>query len=173
MENAGLTIGGFHKHFRSREDLVGQALGSAFGRWQRRAQTAAEGGPPFTYEMLVDNYLNESHRDGPGDGCPVGALAGEISRSGNGSHHQRTIRMTNPIQTIVGEPNWARFELAIPASELSDFMYMGRAGEIELYKHRLTLRYLNIGRNSQSFYRYFDGHYIEINQAAALEHMRG
>jgi TetR/AcrR family transcriptional repressor of nem operon len=82
MENAGLTVGGFYKHFRSRDDLVGQALGSAFGRWQRRVQTAAEGGPPFTYEMLVDDYLNESHRDGPGDGCPAGALAGDIARSG-------------------------------------------------------------------------------------------
>jgi hypothetical protein len=83
--------------------------------------------------------------------------------------------MTNPIQIpiTVGEPNWAPLELAVPASELDNFMYMGRAGEIELYKHRITRRYLNIAWNSQSFYRYFDGHYIEITQAAALEHVRG
>jgi hypothetical protein len=82
--------------------------------------------------------------------------------------------MTNPIQIpiTVGEPNWAPLELAVPASELDNFMYMGRAGEIELYKHRLTRRYLNIGRNSQSFYQYLDGDYIEITQAAALEHVR-
>jgi hypothetical protein len=82
--------------------------------------------------------------------------------------------MTNPIQIpiTVGEPNWASLELAVPASELDNFMYMGRAGEIELYKHRLTRRYLNIGRNSQSFYQYLDGDYIEITLAAALEHVR-
>jgi len=51
-------------------------------------------------------------------------------------------------------------------------MYMGRAGEIELYKHRFTRRYLNIGRNSQSFYRYRDGKYIEITQAEALDQVR-
>ncbi len=51
-------------------------------------------------------------------------------------------------------------------------MYMGCAGEIELYKHRITRRYLNIGRNSQRFYRYLNGEYVEISQAAALEHVR-
>jgi len=51
-------------------------------------------------------------------------------------------------------------------------MYMGYAGEIELYKHRFTRRYLNIGRNSQRFYRYLNGEYVEISRAAALEHVR-
>jgi hypothetical protein len=52
-------------------------------------------------------------------------------------------------------------------------MYMGRAGEIELYKHRLTRRYLNIGRNSQSFYQYRDGKYMEITRSEALAHVCG
>ena len=52
-------------------------------------------------------------------------------------------------------------------------MYMGRAGGIELYKHRFTRRYLNIERNSQKFYRYLDGKYVEITRTAALEHVRG
>jgi hypothetical protein len=52
-------------------------------------------------------------------------------------------------------------------------MYMGHAGEIELYKHRITRRYLNIGRNSHKFYQYLDGTYIEITDAAALERVRG
>jgi hypothetical protein len=82
--------------------------------------------------------------------------------------------MTIPIKIpiTVGEPNWAPLELAVPASELHNFMYMGRAGEIELYKHRLTRRYLNIGRNSRSFYRYLEGKYVEIAQTEALEHVR-
>jgi hypothetical protein len=83
--------------------------------------------------------------------------------------------MTLPIRAAitVGEPNWTPLELAVPASELENFMYMGRAGEIELYKHRFTRRYLNIERNSHKFYRYFDGKYVEITRAAALEHVRG
>jgi hypothetical protein len=83
--------------------------------------------------------------------------------------------MTHPIEfaITVGEPNWAPLELLLPACELENFMYMGRAGEIELYKHRFTRRYLNIERNSHKFYRYFDGKYVEITRAAALEHARG
>jgi len=83
--------------------------------------------------------------------------------------------MTDPIPAAitVGEPNWTPLELAVPACEMESFMYMGRAGEIELYKHRLTRRYLNIERNSHKFYRYLDGKYVEITRAAALQHVRG
>jgi hypothetical protein len=49
---------------------------------------------------------------------------------------------------------------------------MGSTGEIELYKHRFTRRYLNIGRSSQEFYRYLNGEYVEISRTAALEHVR-
>ena len=82
--------------------------------------------------------------------------------------------MTDPNQVAVtvGEPNWTPLERALPDTELQNFMYMGCAGEIELYKHRMTRRYLNTGRNSQRFYRYLSGEYAEISLAAALEHVR-
>jgi hypothetical protein len=51
-------------------------------------------------------------------------------------------------------------------------MYMGRAGEIELYKHSLTRRYLNISADGQRFYRYSDGTYVEVTKAVALDHVR-
>jgi TetR/AcrR family transcriptional regulator, transcriptional repressor for nem operon len=36
MKEAGLTVGGFYKHFDSRDHLVAEAINSAFGGWQRR-----------------------------------------------------------------------------------------------------------------------------------------
>ena len=81
MKEAGLTVGGFYKHFKSRDDLVAEAVGSALELWKRQVDAAASGGPPATYESLVDNYLSKAHRDHPGAGCPVGALAGDIARS--------------------------------------------------------------------------------------------
>jgi hypothetical protein len=80
--------------------------------------------------------------------------------------------MPAPIQIVVGEPNWTPLEATVPASELDTFMYMGRAGEIELYKHRLTRRYLNISRDAQTFYQYLDGGYVEISREAVLDHVR-
>jgi hypothetical protein len=88
---------------------------------------------------------------------------------------QGTPRMTNPNQVafIVGEPNGAPLERAVPATELENFIYMGRVGEIELCKPRITRRYLNIGRNSQTFYQYLgNGEYAEFSHAAALEYVR-
>jgi len=81
MREAGLTVGGFYKHFKSRDALVAEALGSALEMWKHQVKAAASGGPPVTYESLVDDYLSQAHRDHPGTGCPVSALAGDIARS--------------------------------------------------------------------------------------------
>ena len=81
MKEVGLTVGGFYKHFDSRDDLVAEAVSSAFGGWKRQVEAAASGGPPVSYAKLIDDYLNEAHRDNPGTGCAVSALAEEIARS--------------------------------------------------------------------------------------------
>ena len=81
MEDAGLTVGGFYKHFNSRDALVAEAVGSALELWKRQVDAAALGGPPVAYESLVDEYLSEAHRNHPGTGCPVSALAGDLARS--------------------------------------------------------------------------------------------
>jgi len=57
---------------------VAESVGSALGFWKRQVDAAAPGGPPVTYELLVDDYLGETHRNHPGAGYPVGALAGDI-----------------------------------------------------------------------------------------------
>jgi len=101
MKEAGLTVGGFYKHFDSRDDLVAEAVGSAFGAWRRQLDTAASGGPPVTYESLVDDYLSETHRDRPGTGCPVGALAGEFARSDKRTRALVTQEAQESIQLLV------------------------------------------------------------------------
>ena len=75
------------------------------------------------------------------------------------------------VSVIVGEPNWWPLESVLSASECADFMYMGRAGDIELYKHRLTRRYLNISTDGRGFYLYTGGRYEEVTRSAALRHV--
>jgi hypothetical protein len=77
------------------------------------------------------------------------------------------------IPTSVDEPNWEPLERVLPLHQCSDFMYMGRAGEIELYKHHMTRRYLNIGRDAQTFYQYVEGRYVEVSRTTALDHVYG
>ncbi len=79
MKEAGLTVGGFYKHFGSREELVVAAIKAAFGTWQR--QRAETGGAQPTLSEMIDGYLSPPHRDSPGTGCCFGALAADLARS--------------------------------------------------------------------------------------------
>ncbi|TPG35855.1 TetR/AcrR family transcriptional regulator [Mycobacterium hodleri] len=82
MKDAGMTAGGFYRHFASKDDLAAAAVGAAF------EQTLARFDAHDEHAQTVDTvaeferfYLSESHVDNPGYGCPIAALAGELSRS--------------------------------------------------------------------------------------------
>lgn len=84
MKEAGLTVGGFYKHFGSRDDLVAEALASIDSAWERAlADGKAKAIPDAKiFARVVDAYLSEEHRDGPGTGCAFAALSGDIARGG-------------------------------------------------------------------------------------------
>src|SRR5258708_10523156 len=46
MKEAGLTVGGFYKHFKSRDALVGEAVGSSLYMWEDRIHGLPPGVPP-------------------------------------------------------------------------------------------------------------------------------
>lgn len=74
MEAAGLTHGGFYKHFGSREDLVAQAASRALSDGAARMEALA--GPALT--ELIGAYLSKRHRDNPGTGCALVSLGSHV-----------------------------------------------------------------------------------------------
>jgi TetR/AcrR family transcriptional repressor of nem operon len=75
MKEAGLTVGGFYKHFESRDALVREATEAAMAASDARVaghSTAAEG---------LAAYLSPRHRDDPGTGCAIAALACDTGRA--------------------------------------------------------------------------------------------
>jgi TetR/AcrR family transcriptional regulator, transcriptional repressor for nem operon len=102
MKEAGLTVGGFYKHFDSRDALVAEAVGSAFGGWQRRVDAAASGGPPVSYARLIDDYLSDAHRRNPGTGCAFSALGPEIARCDKRTRVLTTEQVRNDLELIAG-----------------------------------------------------------------------
>jgi len=132
MKEAGLTVGGFYKHFDSRDDLVGEAISLAFGGWKRRVDAAASGGPALSYAKLIDEYLNEAHRDNPGAGCAFSALAGEIARSDKRTRALASEQLDNDLQLIAGllpgnDKEAVRSKAILTMSSLVGAMSLARA----------------------------------------------
>jgi TetR/AcrR family transcriptional repressor of nem operon len=79
MHAAGLTHGGFYKHFGSRDQLVAEAAEHAFDASARRTAAALEGaGDPLA--AFAGSYLSAAHRDGAADGCAVAGLGPDAAR---------------------------------------------------------------------------------------------
>jgi TetR/AcrR family transcriptional regulator, transcriptional repressor for nem operon len=100
MKEVGLTVGGFYKHFDSRDDLVVEALRSA--SWQRSAQPADASEPSLSLAAFIDEYLSEKHRDRPGSGCLIGALAGDVARSNKRIRALATEKVRSALELIAG-----------------------------------------------------------------------
>lgn len=83
MRDAGLTHGGFYKHFASKDELLMEALRDAFRDITARLKKAAERSRPGTaWKTIVKVYLSPEHCDHAEYGCPVAALAPELARFG-------------------------------------------------------------------------------------------
>ena len=81
MGEAGLTHGGFYRHFGSRDDLVAEAVEAALTHGSKRAEAAARQGGTEALATTIDAYLSPLHRDKPETGCAVAALPADIARS--------------------------------------------------------------------------------------------
>jgi len=80
MQCAGLTHGGFYRHFGSRDDLVAEAVERALKDGSAVADAVAAN-PRSTIDAVVDAYLSLAHRDNVASGCAVTALANDVARS--------------------------------------------------------------------------------------------
>ncbi|QQX86609.1 TetR/AcrR family transcriptional regulator [Cupriavidus necator] len=96
MKEAGLTHGGFYKHFESRDDLVAQAVGAALaGSESTRRASKAD-----TFSAFVESYLSKRHRDKPGQGCAIGALANDMSRAPEDARTLYTAQLCSSLDHV-------------------------------------------------------------------------
>lgn len=79
MGAAGLTPGGFYKHFESKDDMAAVACSNAFLEavedWKKRIDGASD-----PRASLIKGYFKPSNRSSAGPGCPMAALAIDVSR---------------------------------------------------------------------------------------------
>jgi TetR/AcrR family transcriptional repressor of nem operon len=88
MAAAGLTHGGFYRHFASKDALAATAVGAAFGEqvsWTKAAFDRHQGDPEAGHAEVAKTYLSTEHRDQPGSGCAHAGLAIDVAHTARDS----------------------------------------------------------------------------------------
>jgi TetR/AcrR family transcriptional repressor of nem operon len=80
MTAAGLTHGGFYRHFSSKEQMIAEACTASMGTLVDSAAAAAEGGPE-SFLKHIEDFLSAGYRDDTLGGCPLVAMGSELVRA--------------------------------------------------------------------------------------------
>jgi TetR/AcrR family transcriptional repressor of nem operon len=81
MKKAGLTKGGFYRHFRSKDDLFVEAVARALDEMANGMLEVAESAPEGqALRAIIERYLSLRHANSPGMGCVLAALGPEFAR---------------------------------------------------------------------------------------------
>jgi TetR/AcrR family transcriptional regulator, transcriptional repressor for nem operon len=96
MKAAGLTHGGFYKHFASKDQLVAEATAAAMD--SILDELAAQP----TANAAVAEYLSTRHRDNPATGCPLAAVGAELARSDEKARDAATAGFVRLVDILAG-----------------------------------------------------------------------
>jgi TetR/AcrR family transcriptional regulator, transcriptional repressor for nem operon len=81
MKKAGLTKGGFYRHFASKDDLFVEAVARAFDEMGSGMVEVAKSAPEGqALRAIIERYLSVTHANSPGMGCVFAALGPELAR---------------------------------------------------------------------------------------------
>jgi TetR/AcrR family transcriptional regulator, transcriptional repressor for nem operon len=120
MENAGLTHGGFYRHFKDKSELYAEAVRrflcvEAPKPWQQRGGSS----PRKTRgQRIVDAYFSMDHFDDCETCCPLIGLPSDVSRSGDdvkGAYREVLQRLLKLLQADLDLPQARERALAMVA----------------------------------------------------------
>lgn len=108
MNAAGMTHGGFYRHFNSKEDLIAAAFTHAVDdkvRDMEAASTEAERQP--ARQAYIDEYLSRKHVTNSGHGCPLATLGAGIAREKNNARASASATVTRLVDLLDDTENEA------------------------------------------------------------------
>jgi TetR/AcrR family transcriptional repressor of nem operon len=140
MEAAGLTHGGFYKHFGSRDDLIAEATEEALAASERQVHVLTDGvRDPLT--AFVDWYLSGGHRDAPGAGCAVAVLGDDARRADErvrSAYGAQVERYVEHLERFLGGGEDGRQRAIVALSALVGAITLARAVDDEALVDEIT-----------------------------------
>jgi TetR/AcrR family transcriptional repressor of nem operon len=132
MAAAGLTHGGFYRHFDSKDQIVAEACtAAAESLVEQLAASASRKSPHQGLKTIVENYLSAAHRDEPADGCPLAALGSEMARGDERTRAAATQALLKLVGVIASQfgktrPDVARRRALVAAATMIGALTMSR-----------------------------------------------
>ena len=133
MRAAGLTHGGFYKHFDSRDELVAEAAERAFADSERTVHELTDDAED-PLAAFVDWYVSAQHCDDPANGCPIVALGGDVRRADarvRAGYREQVERYLANIERFLGGGEDARRRATVAVSTLVGSVMLARAVDDE------------------------------------------
>ena len=129
MAAAGLTHGGFYRHFDSKDQIVAEACADATE--SAIARFFSTKSPKSGLKARVAKYLSPAHRDDPSAGCPLAALGSEIARCDEKTRAAATQAFLELVNIIAAEsgktrPDVARRRALVAAATMIGALTMSR-----------------------------------------------
>src|SRR5882672_7684385 len=126
MAAAGMTHGGFYRHFKSKDELVAET--TAAEKLKRKLLSAASKGG---IKSVVGTYLSIAHRDHPQQGCPLAALGSELANADKRTRRAATCGLNTLIDAIAGltaerKPEVARERALVAVATMVGAMTIAR-----------------------------------------------
>ncbi len=119
MAAAGLTHGGFYKHFGSKADLMVEAMNCGFTR-------SAESTASVDREKFIEYYLSRPHRDDMGKGCVMSALGTDTARQSESIKAEFAAGIERQL-AVLGNENVTRADLIDNIAHLVGALVLSRA----------------------------------------------
>jgi TetR/AcrR family transcriptional repressor of nem operon len=131
MAAAGLTHGGFYRHFDTKNELIAEAAAVALDSLAEKFSAAIDAkGRRSGLGVIASIYLTPEHRDHPEAGCLLAATGSELARADEATRAMATDGFLRLVDLIAvqydGRKDVAKRRAMVAVSTLLGAMMMSR-----------------------------------------------
>ena len=139
MKRAGLTTGALYSHFKSKEDLFGEAVCRELERLEEALFHIFRTERKNALKVMIETYFEEAKFQEIGDGCIFTALGTDMHRS-KAPYRARYEEYTKKIYKLFADAIQEQFPAESPEScyERAIFLYSALVGSMTMARTMKT-----------------------------------